>query len=156
MDQLVEKQNQDGINIQGLISNYKKAPLDRRTLEFHQGKLVELDNLWEAFNRRDNIIRQNYGDQEHQYFAKRYFDQIAAVCNEARENMQKNIKQGQQKSGEPQRATTSLEAAASKTYQEDGTPEHGAQEQYIFQEQRAEHRATKKQFATAPIKIVYQ
>ena len=93
LDQWTRQQDENGANIQRHISNYKKTPLERRSLEHTQANLAKLDSLWLDFNKLDSLIRHKYGNEtNHPYFLKDFHRAIGEKCTEARELMEANLK----------------------------------------------------------------
>lgn len=79
VDELVSMQEASAIEIDKTIASVKKAPLDRRNLEFYKKKSIELTELWNVFERQDNAIRRNPAlSDEHPYLAKNIYDSTKA------------------------------------------------------------------------------
>lgn len=59
VQQLMAQQALIADEIDRIISIIKKAPLDRRTLDFYHSKWNELTNLWQKFEKTENQIRND-------------------------------------------------------------------------------------------------
>lgn len=59
LQRLISQQEEMASEIEKAIANIKKAPLDRRILDFYQKKSDELIFLWQAFNKTENTMRND-------------------------------------------------------------------------------------------------
>ncbi|EDW37066.1 GL25719 [Drosophila persimilis] len=80
LDQLALQQQINANFIFHAISNYKKTPFERKTLDFIAKKWLHLQLLWREFRLRDKQIRRvGHKDshcQEHGYFQQELFELV--------------------------------------------------------------------------------
>ncbi|BFF93276.1 uncharacterized protein DMAD_11157 [Drosophila madeirensis] len=79
LDQLALQQQINANLIFHAISNYKKTPFQRKTLDFITKKWLQLHLLWREFRLRDKQIRRGHKDsnnQEHGYFQQELFELV--------------------------------------------------------------------------------
>ncbi|KAH8281978.1 hypothetical protein KR054_004542 [Drosophila jambulina] len=79
LDQLALQQQINANFIFHAISNYKKTPFDRKTLDFIAKKMVQLQMLWREFRLRDKQIRRGHKDArwlEHGYFQQELYELV--------------------------------------------------------------------------------
>ncbi|XP_022228496.1 uncharacterized protein LOC111078230 [Drosophila obscura] len=74
LDQLALQQQINANFIFHAISNYKKTPFERKTLDFIAKKWLQLQLLWREFRLRDKQIRRN-GHKDSHYHEHGYFQQ---------------------------------------------------------------------------------
>ncbi|KAH8352042.1 hypothetical protein KR084_001469 [Drosophila pseudotakahashii] len=74
LDQLALQQQITANFIFHAISNYKKTPSERKTLEFIAKKWLQIQMLWREFRLRDKQIRR-HGHKDAQILEHGYFQQ---------------------------------------------------------------------------------
>ncbi|XP_068140884.1 uncharacterized protein [Drosophila tropicalis] len=86
LDQLALQQQINANFIFHAISNYRKTPFERKTLEFIAKKWLQLQMLWREFRQRDKQIRRGYKDAEpqHGYFQQELYELVHEKYMEAR------------------------------------------------------------------------
>lgn len=81
LDHLAVQQQINANFILHAITNYKKSPLERKTLDFIDKKWLELSGLWREFRCRDGQIRRDYMNancnghihKQHEYFQQELY-----------------------------------------------------------------------------------
>ncbi|KAL7726182.1 hypothetical protein ACLKA6_002684 [Drosophila palustris] len=75
LDHLAQQQQISASFILHAITNYKKSPFERKTLDFIDKKWQGLQLLWHEFRRRDRQIRRDYKHTEpqHGYFQQELY-----------------------------------------------------------------------------------
>lgn len=93
LQDVMKQQEERATEIDRLISNIKKAPQDRRNLEFYKSKSEELSKLWQVFDKSENIIRRDqtlpYDDA---YFVKNLYQTIGEKYDAVMEHIELQIK----------------------------------------------------------------
>ncbi|XP_037711157.1 uncharacterized protein LOC119548133 [Drosophila subpulchrella] len=88
LDQLALQQQISANFIFHAISNYKKTPSERKTLEFIAKKWLQIQLLWREFRLRDKQIRRRgHKDAhflEHGYFQQELFELVHEKYSAAR------------------------------------------------------------------------
>ncbi|XP_016994201.2 uncharacterized protein [Drosophila takahashii] len=88
LDQLALQQQISANFIFHAISNYKKTPSERKTLEFIAKKWLQIQMLWREFRLRDKQIRRHgHKDAhflEHGYFQQELFELVQEKYTAAR------------------------------------------------------------------------
>ncbi|XP_017850707.2 uncharacterized protein LOC108605489 [Drosophila busckii] len=75
LDLLALQQQINANFILNAITNYKKSPFERKTLEFIDRKWQALQTLWREFRRRDKQINRDYSKThpQHGYFQQELY-----------------------------------------------------------------------------------
>ncbi|KAH8409888.1 hypothetical protein KR009_000307 [Drosophila setifemur] len=79
LDQLALQQQINANFIFHAISNYKKTPFERKTLDFMAKKWLQIQMLWREFRLRDKQIRRGHKDAhwlEHGYFQQELYELV--------------------------------------------------------------------------------
>ncbi|XP_017019178.1 uncharacterized protein [Drosophila kikkawai] len=79
LDQLALQQQINANFIFHAISNYKKTPSERKTLDFIAKKWLQLQMLWREFRLRDKQIRRGHKDArwlDHGYFQQELYELV--------------------------------------------------------------------------------
>ncbi|XP_016969817.2 uncharacterized protein LOC108037702 [Drosophila rhopaloa] len=87
LDQLALQQQISANFIFHAISNYKKTPSERKTLDFIAKKWLQIQMLWREFRLRDKQIRRGHKDAhwlEHGYFQQELFELVHEKYSAAR------------------------------------------------------------------------
>ncbi|XP_017110399.1 uncharacterized protein LOC108134558 [Drosophila elegans] len=87
LDQLALQQQISANFIFHAISNYKKTPSERKTLDFIAKKWLHIQLLWREFRLRDKQIRRGHKDAhwlEHAYFQQELFELVHEKYSAAR------------------------------------------------------------------------
>ncbi|XP_016963247.1 uncharacterized protein LOC108033434 [Drosophila biarmipes] len=88
LDRLALQQQISANFIFHAISNYKKTPSERKTLEFIAKKWLQIQSLWREFRLRDKQIRRRgHKDAhflEHGYFQQELFELVREKYSAAR------------------------------------------------------------------------
>lgn len=79
LDQLALQQQINANFIFHAISNYKKTPFERKTLDFISKKGLQMQMLWREFRVRDKQIRRGHKDArwlQHGYFQQELYELV--------------------------------------------------------------------------------
>ncbi|EDW02912.1 uncharacterized protein LOC6562536 [Drosophila grimshawi] len=89
LDHLTLQQQINANFILHAITNYKKSPSERKTLDFIDKKWLALLRLWREFRLRDKQIRRDYksAEPEHGYFQQELYSLIHEKYMAARSRM---------------------------------------------------------------------
>ncbi|EDW57974.1 uncharacterized protein [Drosophila virilis] len=92
LDHLALQQQINANFILHAITNYKKSPFERKTLDFIDKKWLALLGLWREFRCRDRQIRRDYMNVEpqHGYFQQELYALIHEKYMAARSRMSRD------------------------------------------------------------------
>lgn len=125
LQELISLQEQKAIELEKAIANVKKAPLDRRSLDFYQKRSEELSNLWLEFERVENVIRRDqtlsYNDP---YIVNNLHQLLGAKYREALDNIDSQIKRIKEATMQPPEVSKASEPLPSMQRSDEGATVH--------------------------------
>ncbi|XP_058987609.1 uncharacterized protein LOC131806839 [Musca domestica] len=93
---VIEQQQAAIAELRKAIANVKKAPLERRTVEFYSKKLKEMEALWAEIDRNENKIRADPAAESHLHITNNEYQVIGEEYRAAIDNIEADIKRGKE------------------------------------------------------------
>lgn len=93
MNFIIKEQHELAEKIAKLLANTKKLPIARRTRDFLNNLLVELDEYWTTFENNDTSIRKKNPDLTDKYFVDDVYQSTKSIYNNAVEVINKFLEE---------------------------------------------------------------